>query len=55
MKALAWQYYFYVEGQGSLTGERGDEMMRRLSEQCETLKVIGRFSAQIALREEEEA
>ncbi len=45
MKSLAWQYYFYVEAQGDITGEYGREMIARLSFWCDMLKVVGRYTA----------
>ena len=53
VKEKAWQYYFYVEGQGSLATSNGRQMLTLLSQQCETLKVVGQFAAQIELKEEE--
>ena len=55
VKDRDWQYYFYVEGQGSLATPQGERMLHLLSKQCETLKVVGQYTAQIALKEDEEA
>ena len=53
VKEKARQYYFYVEGQGSLSSPEGERMLSLLSQQCETLKVIGQYGAQVHLQEEE--
>ena len=45
MRSLAWQYYFYVEAEGDITGEYGREMIARLSFWCDMLKVVGRYAA----------
>ena len=44
MKTLAWNYYFYVEAEGDITGICGTEMLARLSFWCEMLKVVGRYT-----------
>ena len=43
MKELLWQYYFYVEVEGEVSSERGEEMMKRLSACCDRLKKLGSF------------
>ena len=52
VREKAWQYYFYVEGQGNLSSGEGGQMLSLLSRQCETLKVVGQFTAETELREE---
>lgn len=44
MKSLAWQYYFYVEAEGDVTGEYGREMLARLTFWCDMVKVVGRYT-----------
>ncbi len=43
MKELLWQYYFYVEAEGDIRSERGEEMMRELSNYCDKLKLAGSY------------
>ncbi len=43
VKEKAWQYYFYTEIEGDETSPSGIEMLSKLKEQCETMKVIGHF------------
>ncbi len=51
VKAAAWQYYFYVEAEGDETSEAGKKMLRELRTVCESLKVVGHYSAQINLKD----
>ena len=44
MKKHSWQYYFYVEIDGSINTENGVEMLGKLSEMCDKLKVAGAFA-----------
>ena len=43
MRELLWQYYFYVELEGSLENENGRQTMAELRECCDKLKVVGTF------------
>lgn len=43
MKELLWQYYFYVELEGSLENENGKHMMNNLQVCCDKLKLVGTF------------
>lgn len=43
MKELLWQYYFYIEAEGSIHTERGAEMLRELNTYCDRLKVVGTY------------
>jgi chorismate mutase/prephenate dehydratase len=43
MKELLWQYYFYVELEGSVENENGKSMLRDLQTFCDKLKVLGTF------------
>ena len=45
MRTLPWKYYFYVEAEGDDTSEKGRQMLKALSEQCDMLKVVGRYTA----------
>jgi prephenate dehydratase len=44
MKKHSWQYYFYVEIDGTTDTERGAEMLTELNTVCDLLKVAGTFS-----------
>lgn len=53
MKDLAWQYYFYIEAEGDETGENGATMLRHLQLHCDKLRVVGHYSDEILLKEDE--
>lgn len=44
MRRESWQYYFYIEIDGSVMGENGKEMMNELRKFCDKLKVVGTFT-----------
>ena len=44
MKKHSWQYYFYIEIDGSVIGENGQNMLEELGELCDQLKVAGTFA-----------
>lgn len=48
-KELIWDYYFFVESYGNIYGEKGREMLSKLSEVCSNLKVVGSFDREIRL------
>ena len=39
-----WQYYFYIEIDGSVTGEKGRQMIAELDGVCDKLKVAGTYA-----------
>ncbi len=43
MKELLWQYYFYVEAEGDLAGEKGSQMMKEMEPYCDKLRMLGSF------------
>ena len=43
LKKHSWQYYFYVEIDGSIENENGRQMIKELSKSCDKLKVAGTF------------
>ena len=43
MKKYSWQYYFYVEMDGTTDTENGAKMMEELGKVCDRLKVAGTF------------
>ena len=44
MKKHSWQYYFYVEIDGTTDTENGRRMLEELTGVCDTLKVAGTFA-----------
>lgn len=54
IKEVNWQYYFYVEAEGDISGKIGEIMLSELSECCDKVKVVGRFSGETILSDEEE-
>lgn len=44
MKKHSWQYYFYVEIDGTTDGENGEMMLKELDSVCDRLKVAGTFA-----------
>lgn len=44
LRKHSWQYYFYIEIDGSLDTENGANMMGELSRVCDSLKVAGTFA-----------
>lgn len=49
-KSLSWEYYFFAEGDGNLTGDNGKEIINELKKQCSSLKVIGSYQKEISLK-----
>lgn len=45
LKGLVWQYYFTACGEGSLATEAGEEMLRDLGAVCESVRVVGSYTA----------
>ena len=41
---VKFQYYFYIEVQGSAYSEQGRELLESLAKHCETLRVLGIYS-----------
>ncbi len=48
-KALKWQYYFYLEGEGDIFSESGQRTLKRLSEKCMSVRLAGSFQNEILL------
>lgn len=44
LKKHNWQYYFYIEIDGSIATENGEKMIEELSKFCDKLKVAGSFA-----------
>lgn len=50
LKDLLWKYYFYVEVEGNVYTDEGQNMLSELSEFCDKLKVVGTFYNHIELK-----
>ena len=44
MKKQSWQYYFYIEIDGTVESENGQKMLSELRNVCDILKVAGSFA-----------
>ena len=44
LKKHSWQYYFYVEINGTLNNENGAKMIEELNKVCDKLKIAGTFA-----------
>lgn len=49
MKKHSWQYYFYVEIDGTTDTEKGKKMLEELKKVCDRLKVAGTFAPHIEI------
>lgn len=49
MKKHSWQYYFYIEIDGSTDTVEGKQMMDELSKVCDKLKVAGNFASHVEI------
>ena len=49
LKKHSWQYYFYIEIDGSTDTEDGSRMLDELKKVCDKLKVAGTFTAHIEI------
>lgn len=48
-KGLIWDYYFFVEGEGNINSEKGQNMLLALKEKCSDLRIIGNFEKEVIL------
>lgn len=48
-KKLSWEYYFFCEGEGLIHSPQGEEMLLKLKENCNDLKVVGAFERESVL------
>lgn len=44
MKELQWNYFFYIEAEGNINCENGEDMLREMSALCAKLKLVGTYS-----------
>ncbi len=49
LKQHSWQYYFYIEVDGTVHTENGKKMMDELSRVCDRLKVAGTFAPHVEI------
>lgn len=47
MKALLWQYYFYVETDGDIGSEEGAKMLEELGAYCDRLRIVGTYASSV--------
>ena len=45
MKNLQWNYFFYIEAEGNINSENGQDMLRELSAICAKLRMVGTYYA----------
>lgn len=44
MKGLLWEYYFFIEAEGNINTENGQDMLRELGALCARLKMLGSYN-----------
>ncbi len=49
LKKHSWQYYFYVEIDGTCENEEGKKMMEELNSVCDKLKIAGTFAPHVEI------
>ena len=49
LKKHSWQYYFYIEINGTTYNEKGQKMMEELDKVCDELKVAGTFAPHVQI------
>ena len=49
VKELLWEYYFYLEAEGNIFSDKGQQMLRDLEPFCDRIKVIGTFARNTVL------
>ena len=49
LKKHSWQYYFYIEVDGSTDTEEGMRMLEELGKVCDKLKVAGTFAPHVEI------
>ena len=49
LKKHSWQYYFYIEIDGSTDTPEGKQMLEELNKVCDKLKVAGTFTPHIEI------
>ncbi len=51
MKDLQWNYFFYIEAEGNINNENGQDMLRELSAICAKLKLVGTYYSNLKIGE----
>ena len=51
MKDLQWNYFFYIEAEGNINNENGQNMLRELSAVCAKLKLVGTYYSNLKIGE----
>ena len=51
MKDLQWNYFFYIEAEGNINNENGQDMLRELSAVCAKLKLVGTYYSNLKIGE----
>ncbi|MBE5816807.1 MAG: bifunctional chorismate mutase/prephenate dehydratase [Clostridiales bacterium] len=46
-KELVWDYYFYAEGEGNINSARAKEMIEKLENYCNYLKILGSYEKEV--------
>ena len=49
LKKHSWQYYFYIEIDGSINTKEGTQMLEELNQVCEQLKIAGTFAPHVEI------
>ena len=49
LKKHSWQYYFYIEIDGTTETEDGKKMIEELSKVCDKLKIVGSFAPHVEI------
>ncbi len=44
MKELIWNYYFFVEAEGNISSQSGQDMLHELSAVCAQIKLVGTYN-----------
>ena len=49
VKELLWEYYFYLEAEGDIYSEKGQNLLRDMAPYCDGLKVVGTFERHVMI------
>ncbi len=48
-RELAWNYYFYIEGEGDIKSNAGNRMIAELKWNCDVIRILGNYHEVITL------
>lgn len=51
MKELQWNYFFYIEAEGNIYNENGQDMLRELGAVCAKLRLVGTYYSNLKTEE----